>query len=259
MSKELVMPKELAMSKELAELSRRDAVMLAGAAALAAVSAGTSEARAETMSIKPASDDVFIVVDVQNDFLPGGALAVKNGDQVIAPINALARKFVNVVQTQDWHTKGHISFASAHSGTKAFETTQLPYGTQVLWPDHCVQGSAGAAFSDKLDLPMVQLVIRKGYHPNVDSYSAFLEADKTTKTGLAGYLGERGIKRCFVAGLATDFCVGWTAMDAVKAGFETFVIEDASRGIDTMGSLAAAIRGMDAAGVKRIQAAAILT
>ncbi|MFI5014253.1 MAG: bifunctional nicotinamidase/pyrazinamidase [Hyphomicrobiales bacterium] len=210
------------------------------------------------MSIKPAADDVLIVVDVQNDFLPGGALAVKNGDQVIAPINALARKFVNVVQTQDWHTKGHLSFASSHSGMKPFEMTKLAYGDQVLWPDHCVQGSPGAAFSHKLDLPMVQLVIRKGYHPNVDSYSAFLEADHATKTGLAGYLSERGIKRCFVAGLATDFCVGWTAMDAVKAGFETYVIEDASRGIDTMGSLAAAIRGMDAAGVKRVQAAAIL-
>jgi nicotinamidase/pyrazinamidase len=245
------------MSKRYSDLSRREAVVLAGAATLAA-GTGVNQARAQSMSIKPAADDVFIVVDVQNDFLPGGALAVKNGDQVIAPINALAKKFVNVVQTQDWHTKGHISFASAHSGMKPFDMTKLAYGDQVLWPDHCVQGSPGAAFSDKLDLAMVQLVIRKGYHPNVDSYSAFLEADHETKTGLAGYLNERGIKRCFVAGLATDFCVGWTAMDAVKAGFETYVIEDASRGIDTMGSLAAAIRGMDAAGVKRIQAAAIL-
>lgn len=239
------------MEKDYTDLTRREAVLLAGAAF--AAGAGVTEARAQAVSIKPQADDVFIVVDVQNDFLPGGALAVKNGDQVIAPINALAKRFMNVVQTQDWHTKGHISFASAHAGMKPFEMTKLSYGDQVLWPDHCVQGSAGAAFSDKLELPMVQLVIRKGFHPNVDSYSAFLEADKETKTGLAGYLNERGIKRCFVAGLATDFCVSWTAMDARKAGFETYVIEDASRGIDTMGSLAAAMRGMDAAGVKRIQ------
>ena len=241
------------MANEQDGLSRRDALWLAGAGA-AALAAGT--ARADTLT--PGMTDVFIVVDVQNDFLPGGALAVKDGDAVIAPINALAQKFVNVVQTQDWHTKGHISFASAHAGKKPFETTDLTYGTQVLWPDHCVQGSAGAAFSDKLDLPMVQLVIRKGFHAQTDSYSAFMEADKTTRTGLAGYLNERAIKRCFVAGLATDFCVAWTAMDAVKAGFETYVIEDASRGIDAMGSLSIALRNMDAVGVKRIKAAAIL-
>jgi nicotinamidase/pyrazinamidase len=210
------------------------------------------------MSIKLTPEDVFIVVDVQNDFLPGGALAVRNGDQVIAPINALAMKFANVVQTQDWHGKGHISFASSHKGKKPFDMTKLAYGEQVLWPDHCVQGSPGAAFADKLDLPMAQLVIRKGYHPDIDSYSAFLEADQATRTGLAGYLGERGIKRCFVAGLATDFCVAWTARDAVKAGFTTYVIEDASRGIDSSGSLAAAIRDLDAAGVKRIRSEAIL-
>ena len=210
------------------------------------------------MSIKPTTQDVFIIVDVQNDFLPGGALAVTNGDQVIAPINALARKFTNVVQTQDWHTKNHISFASAHPGMKPFDVTKLAYGDQVLWPDHCVQGSRGAAFSDKLDLPMVQLVVRKGYHPNIDSYSAFVEADHSTKTGLAGYFKERGVKRCFVAGLATDFCVAWSAMDARKAGFETFVIEDASRAIDTLGSLAAAIGNLDAAGVKRTRSDAIV-
>jgi nicotinamidase/pyrazinamidase len=243
------------MAKHYLGLSRRQA--FAGAAVLAA-GAGSREARGQSMSVKPTAEDVVIVIDVQNDFLPGGALAVKKGDEVIAPINALARKFGNVIQTQDWHTKGHISFASSHSGTKPFDMTKLAYGDQVLWPDHCVQGSPGAAFSDRLELPMVQLVIRKGYHPSIDSYSAFAEADHLTKTGLAGYLSERGIKRCFVAGLATDFCVAWTAMDAVKAGFETYVIEDASRGIDTMGSLAAAIRGMDAAGVKRIQSADIL-
>jgi nicotinamidase/pyrazinamidase len=234
--------------------SRRDALKLAGAGALAAAA---GQAAAESASVMPGPDDVFIVVDVQNDFLPGGALAVNKGDEVIAPINALAKKFVNIVQTQDWHTKGHTSFASAH-GKKPFEMIDLPYGGQVLWPDHCVQGSQGAAFSDKLDLPTAQLVIRKGYHPAVDSYSAFLEADKTTHTGLAGYLKERGVKRCFVAGLATDFCVAWTAMDARSAGFETFMIEDASRGIDANGSLAAALKAMDAAGVKRIQSGVIL-
>ena len=244
--------------KKSAFPSRRDAVLITSAALAATTVIGRKQARGDIMSIKPTPEDVFIVVDVQNDFLPGGALAVKNGDQVIQPINALARKFGNVVQTQDWHTKGHVSFASAHSGMKPFEVTKLSYGDQVLWPDHCVQGSQGAAFSDKLDLPMVQLVIRKGYHPNVDSYSAFVEADHATKTGLAGYLQERGITRCFVAGLATDFCVAWTAMDATKAGFDTYVIEDASRGIDTLGSLAAATRNMDAAGVKRIQSQAIL-
>jgi nicotinamidase/pyrazinamidase len=245
------------MSGKPVHPSRRDAVLIASAA-IAATAIGRNRAQGETMSIKPTPEDVFIIVDVQNDFLPGGALAVKNGDQVIQPINALARRFPNVVQTQDWHTKGHISFASAHSGMKPFEVTKLAYGDQVLWPDHCVQGSQGAAFSDKLDVPMVQLVIRKGFHPHVDSYSAFVEADHATKTGLAGYLKERGVKRCFVAGLATDFCVAWTAMDATKAGFETFMIEDASRGIDTLGSLAAATRNMDAAGVKRIQSDAIL-
>ena len=243
------------MQSDTGKLSRRDALVMAGAGALAFAS-NTATAQDGALALGPS--DVFIVVDVQNDFLPGGALAVKGGDAVVAPINALAKKFTNVVQTQDWHTRGHVSFASAHSGKKPFDMTDLSYGPQVLWPDHCVQGSPGAAFSDKLDLPMVQLIIRKGFHPNVDSYSAFLEADKTTKTGLASYLNERGIKRCFVAGLATDFCVGWTAIDATKAGFETYVIEDASRGIDAMGSLSIALRNMDAAGVKRIKAASIL-
>lgn len=233
-------------------LSRREALVLASASALAATAAHSAP------SLTPGARDVFIVVDVQNDFLPGGALAVKNGDEIIAPINALAQKFTTILQTQDWHTKGHISFASAHAGKKPFDTTQLSYGTQVLWPDHCVQGSHGAAFSDKLNLPTAQLIIRKGFHPHTDSYSAFVEADKATKTGLASYLRERGIKRCFIAGLATDFCVAWTAMDAAKAGFEAYVIEDASRGIDAMGSLAIALHNMDKAGVKRIQTTDIL-
>jgi nicotinamidase/pyrazinamidase len=225
---------------------------------LAARDMASAMPEGKAMPIKPGDADIFIVVDVQNDFLPGGALAVAQGGTVIAPINALARKFQNVVQTQDWHGKGHVSFASSHPGKQPFETVKLAYGDQVLWPDHCVQGSAGAAFSDKLDLPMVELVIRKGYHQAVDSYSGFVEADQATRTGLAGYLRERGIERCFVAGLATDFCVGWTAIDAVKAGFETYMVEDASRSIDTMGSLAAALRSMDAAGVKRIRAGEII-
>jgi nicotinamidase/pyrazinamidase len=182
---------------------------------------------------------------------------VKDGDQVIAPINALAKRFAHVVFTQDWHTPGHVSFASAHAGKKPFETTKLDYGEQVLWPDHCVQGSRGAMISEDLQIPHAQLVIRKGYNRTIDSYSGFVEADRKTKTGLEGYLKERGFKRVFVAGLATDFCVAWTALDARQAGFDTFVIEDASRGINTMGSLDAAWRNMGQAGVQRITSAAI--
>jgi nicotinamidase/pyrazinamidase len=196
---------------------------------------------------------VLIVVDVQNCFLPGGSLAVKEGDQIIPVINTLARKFAHVVLTQDWHTPGHVSFASAHPGKAPFEVIALPYGDQVLWPDHCVQGTPGADISKDIAIPQAELVIRKGFHKDVDSYSAFLEADKKTATGLAGYLKERGLTRVFVVGLATDFCVAWTAMDARGAGFETFVIEDAARGIDTRGSLAAAWAAMEKTGVKRIK------
>ncbi len=196
---------------------------------------------------------VLIVVDVQNCFLPGGSLAVKEGDQIIPVINTLAKKFAHVILTQDWHTPGHVSFASAHSGKKPFEVVKLPYGDQMLWPDHCVQGTAGADISKDIAIPQAELVIRKGFHKDVDSYSAFLEADKQTATGLAGYLKERGLTRVFVVGLATDFCVAWTAMDARGAGFETLVIEDAARGIDAGGSLAAAWAAMEKAGVKRIQ------
>lgn len=208
-------------------------------------------------SIAPDSTDVLIVVDVQNDFLPGGALAVPDGDAVIGPINALATRFAHVVCTQDWHTPGHVSFASSHAGKAPFETVALPYGVQVLWPDHCVQGTSGAALGAALHLPKAELVIRKGYHPDVDSYSAFTEADRRTTTGLAGYLLARGFRRAFVCGLATDYCVGWTAMDARAAGFEAAVIEDASRGIDLGGSLAAAWTAMAAAGVGRLAAADI--
>lgn len=204
-------------------------------------------------SFTPTPDSVLIVVDVQNDFLPGGALAVKDGDQVIPVINRIASRFAHVIVTQDWHTPGHISFASSHPGKKPFETVDLPYGTQVLWPDHCVQGTQGAALASGLHLPQAELVIRKGYHPMVDSYSAFMEADRKTPTGLAGYLKERGFRQCYVCGLATDFCVAWTALDARKAGFEAATIEDASRGIDLGGSLAKAWADMAAAGVKRVQ------
>lgn len=203
--------------------------------------------------IKPDASSALIVVDVQNCFVTGGTLPVKGGEEVVPVINKLAGIFENVVVTQDWHTKGHASFASAHAGKKPFETTKMPYGTQVLWPDHCVQGTDDAALHKDLSLPTAQVIVRKGYHQSVDSYSAFTEADGKTPTGLGGYLKQRGIRRVFVTGLATDFCVAWTAMDARKAGFEVYVIEDATRAIDLNGSLAAAWKQMSAKGVKRIQ------
>ena len=178
------------------------------------------------MPITPSPADVLIVVDVQYDFLPGGALAVPDGFAVIAPINALARRFRHVVLTQDWHPPGHASFASSHPGKAPFETAQLPYGEQILWPDHCVQGTPGAAIHESIDIPHAALVIRKGHNRAIDSYSGFVEADRKTPTGLAGYLKERGVDRVFCAGLATDFCVGWTAIDAGRAGFEAYVIEE---------------------------------
>ncbi|HTO47807.1 MAG TPA: bifunctional nicotinamidase/pyrazinamidase [Burkholderiales bacterium] len=203
--------------------------------------------------------DVLLVVDVQNDFMPGGALAVPRGDEVVPVINALAGRFANVVITQDWHTPGHVSFATSHAGKKPFERVELHYGEQVLWPEHCVQGTEGAALHSHLAIPHAQLVLRKGHHRHVDSYSAFVEGDGKHATGLAGYLRERGIERLFICGLATDFCVAWTALDARKAGFEATVIEDACRAIDTGGSLAAAWRDMEAAGVKRMRSAELAT
>lgn len=202
---------------------------------------------------------VLLVIDVQNCFLPGGSLAVKDGDQVVPVINRIAKSFANVVMTQDWHTAGHVSFASSHGGKKPFEVIDLNYGKQVLWPDHCVQGTDGAALSKDLNIPQAALILRKGFHKDVDSYSAFTEADGKTSTGLAKYLDARGLRRVFVAGLATDFCVAWSALDARKAGFETYVIDDACRGIDTQGSLAKAWADMDKAGVKRIQSSDIAT
>ena len=198
-------------------------------------------------------EDALIVVDLQYDFLPGGNLAVAGGDEIIEPINALARKFENVVQTQDWHPADHVSFSSNHPGMQPFDVIELPYGLQVLWPDHCIIGSKGAQFSVALDLPNTQTIVRKGYRDTIDSYSAFKENDHKTSTGLAGYLRERGIKRLFFVGLATDFCVGWSAEDGMDLGFESIVIEDATRAIDTNGSLAAAWKRMNAAGVGRMQ------
>lgn len=193
----------------------------------------------------------LIVVDVQNDFCPGGALAVPKGDEVVPVVNRLAARFENVVLTQDWHPRGHASFASSHPGKKPFETIDLRYGRQVLWPDHCVQGTRGAAFHDKLETAKAQLVIRKGFRRAIDSYSGFLEADRETTTGLAGFLKEKGFRELFVCGLATDFCVAWTALDARATGFEVSVIEDACRAIDLEGSAARAWADMRAAGVAR--------
>jgi nicotinamidase/pyrazinamidase len=197
------------------------------------------------------SGTCLVVVDLQNDFMPGGALAVPRGDEVVPLVNRLAARFDNVVLTQDWHPRGHVSFASSHPGKKPFETIQLSYGAQVLWPDHCVQGTSGAVLHPDLNVTKAQLVIRKGHHADIDSYSAFLEADRRTATGLAGYLRERKLEKLYVCGLATDFCVAWTALDARAAGFDTTVIEDACRAIDLDGSLQRAWAEMAAAGVKR--------
>jgi nicotinamidase/pyrazinamidase len=202
------------------------------------------------------STDVLLVIDVQNDFLPGGALAVPEGDAVIAPINRLAERVPHVVLTQDWHPPGHASFHGSHPGKAPYDTADLHYGEQVLWPEHCVQGTRGAELAAGLNTERAELVIRKGYHPGIDSYSAFLEADRRTRTGLTGYLAERGLKRLLLAGLATDFCVLWSALDARRDGFEVFVVEDAVRGIDLDGSLARAWDAMERAGVGRVESAA---
>ena len=203
------------------------------------------------------SDACLIMVDIQNDFMPGGALAVPKGDEIVPLVNRIAPQFHWVVAAQDWHPPGHASFASLYPGRKPFETIRLAYGDQVLWPDHCVQGSEGAAFHRALSLAPAQLVVRKGYRREVDSYSVFVEADRKTSTGLAGWLREVGIRRLWFAGLATDFCVLWSTLDARAAGFEATVIEDACRAIDLNGSLDAARREMSAAGVKRTRADAV--
>lgn len=210
------------------------------------------------MSILLTPQDAFIVVDIQNDFCPNGSLAVPKGDEVVPIINDLMPKFTHTVLTQDWHPNDHISFAANHADKVPFETIELPYGEQVLWTVHCVQGSVGAEFHKDLQTHYAKMIIRKGYRQAIDSYSAFLEADRATPTGLSGYLHMHGIKRVFVAGLATDFCVAWTAVDAVHFGFETFVIDDACRAIDSNGSLEKAWKDMEKWRVKKVGSSDIL-
>lgn len=199
-------------------------------------------------------DDVLIVVDILNDFCPGGALAVPHGDEIIPIINRLAARFHNVVLTQDWHPRGHLSFASSHPGKRPYDTITAYYGPQVLWPDHCVQGTPGAEFHAALNVPHAALILRKGFHSAIDSYSTFYENDRKTPTGLVGYLRERGLTRLFLAGLAFDFCVRYSAEDARREGFDVFVIEDACRGIDLDGSVAATRASLSARGVPCINA-----
>jgi nicotinamidase/pyrazinamidase len=199
-------------------------------------------------------DDVLLVVDVQNDFCPGGALAVPRGDELVPIVNRLAHRFPHVVLTQDWHPPLHQSFASSHAGNHPFDTVTLAYGAQILWPDHCVQGTHGAAFHPGLDVPHAELVLRKGYRRDIDSYSAFYENDHVTPTGLTGYLRERELGRVFLAGLAYDFCVRYSAEDAHREGFAVVVIEDACRGIDVDGSVAATRRDLAAMGVQSVGA-----
>ena len=196
-----------------------------------------------------ADTDVLIVVDVQNDFSPGGSLPVPHGDEVVPTVNELGQRFRHVVLTQDWHPPEHRSFASTHPGRHAFQSIELAYGPQVLWPDHCVQGTAGAEFQAGLQIPRAELILRKGYRRDIDSYSAFYENDHTTPTGLAGYLRERGLTRVFLAGLAFDFCVRFSAADARRVGFEVVVIEDACRGIDMNGSVAATRQALQSLGI----------
>lgn len=194
----------------------------------------------------------LIAIDVQNDFCPGGALAVAGGDEIVPGINALMDGFGAVVLTQDWHPAGHSSFASAHKGLAPFGTVEMPYGTQVLWPDHCIQGSDGAAFHADLNTDRADMIVRKGYNPAIDSYSAFFENDHETPTGLHGYLQTRGIDQLTMVGLATDFCVNFSAVDAAKLGYGVTVRSDLCRAIDLDGSLAAALEGMAGAGVRVI-------
>lgn len=206
---------------------------------------------------RPTDQAVLLVVDVQNDFCPGGGLAVPRGDEIVPVVNWVGRLFRHVVLTQDWHPADHLSFASAHPGKKPYDTIELPYGSQILWPDHCVQGTRGAELRGDLDIPHAELVLRKGYHRTIDSYSAFFENDRRTQTGLAGYLRERGFQRVFIAGLAFDFCVRFSAEDARRVGFAVTVVEDACRGIDVDGSMEIARRELARCGAARIASDAI--
>jgi nicotinamidase/pyrazinamidase len=209
-------------------------------------------------AITATDSDVLLVVDIQKDFCPGGRLAVPRGDEVVPIVNRVAAKFANVVLTQDWHPAGHLSFASSHPGRNPYETIEAPYGPQVLWPDHCVQGSPGAEFREDLHIPHAALVVRKGFRRAIDSYSTFFENDRTTTTGLAGYLRERGLERVFLAGLAFDFCVRYSAEDAHRLGFPALVLADACRGIDIDGSIAATRARLAALGVACVGSADIV-
>lgn len=208
--------------------------------------------------MKKLPTDLFLIIDVQNDFCPGGALAVQGGDEIIPVINKLSAHFDNVALTQDWHPAGHSSFASSHPGKSPFEMIEMPYGAQNLWPDHCVQGTFGALFHRDLDTDKAAMIIRKGIRAEIDSYSAFFENDQETATGLMGYVHDRGFKRIFMAGLATDYCVGFSALDASQLDLEVIVIEDACRAIDMGGSLEAIYQQFEVQGVKRKQSAEIL-
>ncbi len=210
---------------------------------------------AEDLSIR--ETDILVVIDVQNDFCAGGALEVPDGDAVVPVINAVARRFPHVVLTQDWHTPRHLSFASEHPGKAPFDRVEVAYGTQILWPDHCMQGTAGAAFHPDLDIPHAELVLRKGYRRGIDSYSAFFENDRTTPTGLAGYLRERGFDRLFMAGLAFDICVRYSAEDGRALGFPVIVLEDGCRGIDVEGSVAETRSSFADRGVHLVGSAAL--
>ena len=203
------------------------------------------------MQILP-EDDLLLIIDVQNDFCAGGALAVSDGDAVVPVVNRLAKRFAHVALTQDWHPSGHSSFATSHSGSAPFESIDMPYGRQTLWPDHCIQGTSGAAFHPQLETERAELVIRKGFRAEIDSYSAFYENDRRTPTGLAGYLRERGLRRIFLVGLATDYCVYYSALDARRLGFDTVLVEAGCRAIDLAGSLDAAWAGITEAGVQRV-------
>ena len=210
------------------------------------------------MSITLTSTDALLVIDVQNDFCPGGALAVEGGDEIIPLINRLGQSFEHVIHTQDWHPANHISFASTHPGTQPFTTIEVPYGTQTLWPDHCVQGTPGADFQPGRVLPHAEMIVRKGFRRDIDSYSAFLEDDHTTPTGLAGYLRERGLKRLFLCGLAYDFCVRYSAIDGTAAGFECIVIQDATRAVGLPGSVEETHSHFAAKSIQRINTASVL-
>lgn len=223
-----------------------------------AVQSQTASRNDPGAAIRVGPDAALLVIDMQNCFVEGGTLPVRDARAIIPLINALGMTFDNVIITQDWHTPGHVSFASSHDGKRPFETIKLPYGDQVLWPDHCVQGTHDADLVDGLDLPHAQLVVRKGYHRGVDSYSAFQEADRRTPTGLDGYLKQRRIKRLFMVGLATDYCVAWTAVDARIRGYQTWVVEDATRAIDLNGSLDAAWKRMKDMGVRRIESSRLV-